>query len=89
MDNIIVLLRRLNKVVKSNTNYTADLNELADSLDIDMRETHMAFYQLIGMGYIIHTGIGYNCSITTDGIHAASRSRSRTRHNIPVLAYNR
>ena len=89
MENSIVLLRRLNKLVRSNINNTADFNELADSLDIDLRETHIAFYQLVGMGYIVNTGIGYICSITPAGILASDRphpTKNKSRLS-PVMAY--
>jgi len=89
MENAILLLRRLNKYVHSNVNYTADINELADNLDIDIKETTVAFYYLISMGYIANNGIGYICSITPTGIQAASRSKAARIRQSPVMVLRR
>jgi hypothetical protein len=95
MENALLLLKQLYEVSEGSVDYEANFNEMAADMNLDCVERDNAFRSLLNQRYIFNTGMGYGCTITSEGIgaivnmnnNAATRRRSKPRFNIKFAEY--
>lgn len=95
MENALLLLKQLYEVSEGNVDYEANFNQMASELNLNGVERDNAFRSLLNQKYIFNTGMGYGCTITSEGISAivnentnsAVKHRSRPRLNTRLAEY--
>jgi len=95
MENALLLLRQLYEVSEGNVDFEANFNEMASEMHLNGVERDNAFRSLLNQKYIFNTGMGYGCTITSEGIRAvvnvntnsAIKPKSRPRLNTRLAEY--
>lgn len=70
MENALLLLKQLYEVSAGNVDFEANFNEMASDMHLNGVERDNAFRSLLNQKYIFNTGMGYGCTITSEGIKA-------------------